>query len=96
MSPAAADKGQIFQVRCCRIKGKSGIAYWVRFDGNDPARGADVLCKGDGIGADIGADIDEGRSWRRVLPKKIELGKIVVWVEQRAALRAARQMVQAE
>ena len=52
--------------------------------------------KNHGVGADIGADIDEHAARRRVRPQEIQLFEIVFGIEQRAAFRGAGLMMQAK
>src|SRR6267142_4516188 len=49
-----------------------------------------------GVGADIGANVDEDAANRRMRAQKIQLLEIVIGIEQRAALGGAGLMIEAE
>src|ERR1700730_13332820 len=61
------------------------MRHRMRLDPDYLAPLADVTRQHHGIGADIGADIDEHTAWGRLRPQKIELLEIVVRIEQRTA-----------
>src|ERR1700730_15480147 len=71
------------------------MRHRMRLDPDYLAPLADVTRQHHGIGADIGADIDEHTAWGRLRPQKIELLEIVVWIEQRAALGGRGLMIEA-
>ena len=68
----------------------------MRLDRDDAAFVADMFGQRHRIGTDICADIHEGAAARRMLAQKIQLGQIVIGIEQRTALGAAGQMMQPE
>ena len=65
----------------------------MRFDRNHLAFSADMTGQHHGIGADIGADIDEYAAFGRMRAQKIQLFEIVIGIEQRAALGGAGLVV---
>ncbi len=66
------------------------------FDRDHGSACADVTRHHHGVGADIGADIDEHAAERRVRAQKIQLLEIVVGIEQRAALGGAGLVIESK
>ena len=66
----------------------------MRFDRDHLAGCADVTRQNHGVGADIGADIDEHAADGRARAQKIQLFEIVVGIEQGAALGGAGLVIE--
>ena len=66
----------------------------MRLDRDHLAASADVTRHHHGVGADIGADIDEHAADGRMRAQKIQLLEIVIGIEQRAALGGAGLMIE--
>ena len=66
----------------------------MRFDRDHLSACPDMARQHHGVGADIGADIDEHAAFRGMRAQKIQLFEIVVGIEQGAALGGAGLMIE--
>ena len=79
-----------------RLKASRACVIGMRLDRDHLPAGADLARQHQGVGADIGADIDEHAAGRDMRAQKFQLLEIVVGIEQRAALGGARLMIEPE
>ena len=91
-----ANKTHLAEAGRSAVEAEPRMGDRVRLDRDHLAGSTDMARQHQRVGADIGAGIDEHTAHRHVRTQKLKLFRIVIGIEQGAALGRARLMIEAE